>query len=723
MSETKMQRGEMWQWFTSVTPPKYKLSKKKKEKANDKYQIRYTAIINSDRLIIGLWRGHNAEPLGVYYMTASGITNICTDGKTWTTGKLECIPGGGWHYWYCGHDYKFKIIDGKDEAIAWLKTHFDENLGLWSWSHCDSVHEIVDRIETNIGFVRRRNTRIRKENRISEWANSLPELPADFSEWVHNTVFDCLNYAFGKTGSTKYLCTACGRSHIAKSWKHGKIYECGRTGKKIKVDKCQDSHIARERIMLIQSHHDMDGTICTVARHFAACAKWDKINGYHQRYWPETTLMLPLDGSTCCGDMIVYNQGDDRWSDINTSGYAHSRTYCYPDVSALQGTAYSDIGIDVAAANGWKLNYNNLMRDRHSDPRIEYIIKGGFYHLLDDIIQGTGDGRILMEGDNIQDVLGIDGQAVARLRQQNGGAYYLAWLRAAFMCDYKLPEETLEYLCKEKISPKDIAFALQCGMSPAQVVNYLKKPHAYTKKYSYYVRSKSHIVINQWADYISMAKKLGIDISKSSVHKPKDLKARHDELILLHELHKNELERDRIESEYPNIKPVCEKIKALYEWSDGEYEIIVPDGAFDIIQEGKRLSLCFDRTDRYFDRIAEEESYIVFLRRVANRNSPWYTMEIEPGGCIRQLRTYGDDEGSDRDEAKEFLKKWRKEISRRIGSAEREAAAISREKRVAEFEELRRNGNIIRNGKLAGKLLVEVLEADFKECNAEYEIA
>ena len=95
-------------------------------------------------------------------------------------------------------------------------------------------------------------------------------------------------------------------------------------------------------------------------------------------------------------------------------------------------------------------------------------------------------------------------------------------------------------------------------------------------------------------------------------------------------------------------------------------------------------------------------------------------MEIEPGGCIRQLRTYGDDEGNDRDEAKEFLKKWRREIYRRIGKAEREAAEISREKRLAEFEELRRNRNIIRNGKLAGKLLVEVLEADFRECNEEY---
>ena len=109
----------------------------------------------------------------------------------------------------------------------------------------------------------------------------------------------------------------------------------------------------------------------------------------------------------------------------------------------------------------------------------------------------------------------------------------------------------------------------------------------------------------------------------------------------------------------------------------------------------------------------------MFLRKSAHRTAPWYTMEVEPGGAVRQLRTYGDDEGTDREEAKAFLKKWRREVAKRIGQSEREAAEISREKRLAEFEELRRNGNIIRNGKLAGKLLVEVLEADFREYNEE----
>ena len=722
VQEIKMDRAGIWKWFTSQDIQKYKLSRKKSDKEEDSCNIRYKAIINGDRLIIGLWKGCNADPAGVYYLTPGGNSIVSTDGKEWHTGKLEYIPGGGYNYWYNSYRYKFSIIDGKDEAVAWLKRHFDDDDGIWHWHYCDTVHEMVDRLESNIGFIKRRKARIRKETKITDWAHSLPALPSDFDEWMHNTVFGGKHYAFGKKGSNTYFCTACGKNHNAKQWKRRKTYTCSRTGKMVTVDKCNRSRNARERIMLVQSHYDRNGNICSVARHFTAVARWCD-NGYHQKSWPETVLTLPLDGRTVEANEIIYECGNDKWSDRNTSGYSHSRCYCYPDVSALKGTAYSGIGIDAAAAKGWKLNYNNLMAGWYDDPRVEYLIKGGFHHLVDDLTQYIGTYNAgIMDGTTIQEVLGIDGQSVARMRQNDGGTYYLAWLRSAFMCGYKIPEETLQYFCKEKISPQKVAFAIQCGMSPVQIANYLQKPHGYNAhSYSrYYMNKKSHIVINQWSDYIDMAKKLKLDVQNPAVHKPKDLRYRHDELVEIFNAQRDELEKERIENEYPNVKPVCEKIKAMYEWGDDAHVVVVPEGAAEIMREGRLLAHCVGSSDRYFERIAEEESYIMFLRHTSDIDKPWYTMEVEPGGCIRQLRTIGDSEGEDRAEAKEFLVKWRKEISRRIGAAEREAAEISREKRLAEFDELRRNGNIIRNGKLAGKLLVEVLEADFREYNEEY---
>ena len=205
---------------------------------------------------------------------------------------------------------------------------------------------------------------------------------------------------------------------------------------------------------------------------------------------------------------------------------------------------------------------------------------------------------------------------------------------------------------------------------------------------------------------------------------PKDLKARHAELVALRNLEREREKAQEREARFPQVTPICDEIRATYEWENAEYAVLVPHSVDDIIREGCLLRHCVGTPDnegryRYLERIQDRESYIMFLRKKSDVDAPWYTMEVEPGGAVRQLRTTGDDEGQDRSEAKAALALWRREVAKRIGQAEREAAEVSREKRLREFEELRRNGNKIRNGKLAGRLLVEVLEADFKEYNEE----
>jgi hypothetical protein len=712
----KFSRTEMWAWFSSYEIPKRKLPRKKRERENDGKFIRYAAKIEKDRLVIGMWRGHKGEPMGLYYITAKGSTNVCTDGETWHTGKCCYLPTGGYDYWGSYYGYSFNCVGGESEARDWMREKWGSNF--WYYDRRDTI-DLLDLIESHISAQRRLNAKERRLKKWSDYCENLPPMPADLETWASEVVFGAREYAFGRKDSNVYHCTACGKTHHKKDWKHRARYTCPTTGKRIKVDKVNTSMQARERIMIIQSHHDIKGEICSVARHFTAVKNWN-VSGSNFRIWPDAILVLRLNGATVCGDDIIYNIRDGVWDVRNTSGYSHQKCFCYPDVSALDGTAYSGVGIDAAAAKGWRLHYNNLMRGWYDDPRMEYLIKGNFYTLVSDMASYNGAGINLNKGTNIQDVLGLDGQGVARLRENDGGTYYLAWLRTAFVCKYKIPESTLQYFCDKKITPKDIAFALQLGMSPEQVGNYLKKPHGYGPKDRHYYSNFEHYVIEQWKDCISMAGKLKLDTSNPAVHKPKDLKWRHDELVEIFNQQKDELERERIESEYPKIKPVCESIKALYEWGDGTYEVVVPSGAADIMREGRLLRHCVGSSDRYFDRVAEEESYIMFLRKSSDKTRPWYTMEVEPGGCIRQLRTIGDAEGADRSEAKAFLSKWRKEIAHRLGDAERKAAEISREKRLQEFEELRRGGNIIRNGKLAGKLLVEVLEADFKEYNEEY---
>ena len=180
-----------------------------------------------------------------------------------------------------------------------------------------------------------------------------------------------------------------------------------------------------------------------------------------------------------------------------------------------------------------------------------------------------------------------------------------------------------------------------------------------------------------------------------------------------------------MEDKYPGVAPVCAKIKKIYEWTGEGYSVLVPAGAWDIMQEGVLLGHCSAREDDnvYLERIEQETSYIMFLRKNDKKDSPWYTMEVEPGGNVIQLRTYGDDDGKhkyhDRDEAKAALHIWRREIAKRLGQGEITKVQKSREMLLKYWDGLQKNGNIIRGGYLKDQLLVDVLRADYKELNGE----
>ena len=78
-------------------------------------------------------------------------------------------------------------------------------------------------------------------------------------------------------------------------------------------------------------------------------------------------------------------------------------------------------------------------------------------------------------------------------------------------------------------------------------------------------------------------------------------------------------------------------------------------------------------------------------------------------------RTMYDRQEADIEDAKKFLKKWQKEISKRLTDEERELAKTSRVLREREFAQLRENQVVINTGHLRGHLLVDVLLADLME--------
>lgn len=232
-------------------------------------------------------------------------------------------------------------------------------------------------------------------------------------------------------------------------------------------------------------------------------------------------------------------------------------------------------------------------------------------------------------------------------------------------------------------------------------------------------------VAQDWSDYLDMAEKAGMNMQLESVMFPLDLKRRHDDLVLernkQHRMeamkgaqHSIRREAEQLEKQF-HIENIYKKIRKIYEYDGAEYIIRVPEGAKDILQESKFLDHCIQRGTRYFERISVRESYIFFLRKKSDPNTPWYTLEVEPGGTVRQKRSYNNDQYADLEDAKPFIEEWQQVVQGRMTASEISFAKQSKEIRAQEFAELKENGNIIRTGANAGKLLVDELMHDLME--------
>lgn len=96
-------------------------------------------------------------------------------------------------------------------------------------------------------------------------------------------------------------------------------------------------------------------------------------------------------------------------------------------------------------------------------------------------------------------------------------------------------------------------------------------------------------------------------------------------------------------------------------------------------------------------------------------SQPYYTLEVEPDGTIRQKRTMFNRQNADIEEATAFLKKWQNVIQKRLSKEDRILAKASRTLRKQQYQKLRDEGVKIRQGSYEGKLLVELLEEDLME--------
>lgn len=225
----------------------------------------------------------------------------------------------------------------------------------------------------------------------------------------------------------------------------------------------------------------------------------------------------------------------------------------------------------------------------------------------------------------------------------------------------------------------------------------------------------SERVIELWRDYLSMALRFGYDTNDPIVYRVRKLQQRHDELAARREDMQLTLRAGEILQTYPHIEQNLCAIREKFSFADEQFRLQVPNALEDILKESQTLFLCIANSDTYWERIESKESYLLFVRKASAPDTSYYTVEAEPNGTVRQVRTVYNRQNDDIGEVRAFLKIWQKQLAKRLTQKDKQLAADSHELRVKELVQLRNDQITVHTGDLAGRLLVDVLTEDLME--------
>lgn len=642
-----------------------------------------------------------------------------------------------------------------------------------SWEAVPSLtnwRKAADSLEDNYASYMRIRKEERRVKRISDLMDMVPPEPRGLSSWAYDQMFGGVpGTATYDKETQEWYCSECHDTADRKEYldengkpaKMNRICRCPSCGAQVMIHrKSKYNKVIRYTAKFV-NFCPIDDDI-SVVRYFDAEATTDSIDKHPGSRGKAFVIrenirvvlykQLPADkipglkkikngkNKTCRIFYTDYHGFFDCKS--NPMHRYMSECICYEEkpgqiAETLKDTAYEHWTrvFEASAAARQKIDYNRCMCaiDKRVADVSEMLMKGRFNKLFAEYVANIdvwsgkistyGTLQLNEYGRNANEVLMLkDTQAVNRLREMNGDCYTLKWLRSAEKSGKKISQEALKWYSMYRINPTELDFVP--AMSPDQCMNYIKRQQAE----SYPTRSYQQ-VLNTWADYMRMAKDLNKKLNDEMIYRPKSLKLRHDEYAeecnrkrqLIQARHDREYAKEQVKKynkKFPKAKDVLKRVKAKLEWENDEYIIKVPKELTEIIFEGQQLHHCAGATDRYFDRIEQEETYICFLRRKDHPKEPFYTIEVEPGGTIRQHRGMYDEE-PEIEKVKPALREWQKEIKRRMKEEDKKKAEVSKRKRAENILDLEKKNNTrVLKGLMEDLMDIEDLEAetkDFKE--------
>lgn len=636
-----------------------------------------------------------------------------------------------------GEEYITRERQG-DGSHKWRSAYIDNLENQWGWDYDHYMYinpEGSRTIQRILGTEKRgfagiaewqRGCKKRREDaRIKlltdGWDKAMAPIkdpPGGFEDWWHHNAFDGSNYLFyASADATEGFCTSClGMVRMAGRPRHNAAARCPACHRAVtlisRAKKTTELWTMEREVSCVQAYGK--GLVC---RQFWV-RRCDR-KAHREVNRPVFTVgeyrrTLILEDGYRVFDYGDYRRRGHRWHEREDRPVdRHGEKMYTRNLKRLLRNRHTSYLI--AAEHGYWTGIAYFLSMERKYPVIEMAYKAGLYELAGDMVDRSWTmGKIIFPGKKgLAKILGIDGARMKRLKRMGGTMDTLAWLQEEKRVDTIMRDGDIMTLTAAGLQPETLKKAKVSGhLSVEKICNYLNRQAA--------IRPGGGQTLQRiwmdWNDYVDMMEKIKMDTGNELLLKPGDLVLAHNELVARISMKDSRKEITEKEKEYRAAQELMESGGLRrYEYSDGKYCIVAPSGIGDIYEEGLTLRHCIHTCDIYFQRMDIRETYLMFLRRAETPDRPWYTLEIEPGGNIRQKKSVLNEAYKDLDDALPFLREWQQWVKRNLSEEEKKLAEESDRARRDGYKKLREEKKVVWHGSLQGTLLADALEKDFME--------
>lgn len=561
----------------------------------------------------------------------------------------------------------------EDGSTAWRASGLDRLCGEWDFAKsCAFVSASDERRvaryfgdDTHRGFAclqarqsaiqeRRRAERERQTARyISKRMRAVPAIPRGLHEWVRRHVMPAYflyDYRKGSKTATG-VCSACGGEIELTGAKHNAEGVCPRCKRPLTMkSRGRMGHLyARETCTVVQRTAPDELVIRIFKANYDYTKPAPEVRESARRF------VRCMPNGTLTHEEFYASYG--QWKKGRTPVFSYYRysfeadacghLYCGNLPGALKGTPWQHCPLKEFYEHfRERMEVRPFVGAYMTHPKLEHLIKTGFYNLASDLVYRNYPLYPLDETQNrTHRILGVEAEDIPFLRALDVDMHGLQ-----IFAQYRGLKERHALL----------RWQLECGverdipevlrrMTPHKMMRYLNRQRERPETQAQARRRTMQTLVSEYRDYLELCEKLGDDLTNSFVIYPRDLRQAHDRAARRLKF-KADADLRR------NFKTAYERVMSNLDFELNGLKIVCPAGPEEIAREGQALHHC---VGGYVDRVARKECLILFLRHSDDLATPFYTVEVRERRAV-QVRGMSNAEPTP--EVRRFVAAWEKKV-------------------------------------------------------------